>query len=120
MKAFWIGPLRPVPPIVTDIHRIEMTTQTPFIPPSTGSTVDVSIILGGRTSVPCAWLFRDTIPGHDILDVPCYNFLIEHNKSGKKILYDLGLMKAWKEKQPPASEYPFLDACRSPVEDRRR
>jgi hypothetical protein len=55
---------------------------------------------------------KDTIPGHDILDIPCYSFLIEHKKSGKKILYDLGLMKEWKEKQPPASEYPFLDAYR--------
>ncbi|KAI7977869.1 hypothetical protein EIK77_009409 [Talaromyces pinophilus] len=48
---------------------------------------------------------KDTIPGHDILDIPCYSFLIEHKKSGKKILYDLGLMKEWKEKQPPATTF---------------
>lgn len=80
---------------------------SPSIPPYTGSTVDVSIILGGRTSVPCVYLFKNTIPGHDTLDIPCFSFLIENKKSGKKILYDLGIMKAWKEKQPPASEYLF-------------
>jgi hypothetical protein len=73
------------------------------IPISTGSTVDVSIIHGGRTTVPTAYVVKKQIPGHELLDMPCYSFLIENKQNGKKILFDLGLMKAWKEKLPPIS-----------------
>ncbi|EED20087.1 conserved hypothetical protein [Talaromyces stipitatus ATCC 10500] len=66
-----------------------MTSSTPFVPPYTGSTVDVSVILADGTGVPCAWMFKNAIPGHNILDVPCFSFLIENKRSGKKILYDL-------------------------------
>jgi hypothetical protein len=59
---------------------------------------------GGRTTVPTAYVFQDQIPGHDSLDIPGFSFLIENENLGKKMLYDLGIMKAWKEKQPPASE----------------
>ena len=56
-------------------------------------------------TVPIAYVFKRQIPGHDVLDCPCYSFLIENDTLGKKSLYDLGIMKAWKEKQPPSSEY---------------
>jgi hypothetical protein len=75
-----------------------------FLPQSKGSTVDVSIIHGGRTTVPTLYVFQNKIPGHDVLDIPCYSFLVENKKQGKKVLFDLGIMKAWKEKQPPESE----------------
>jgi hypothetical protein len=39
-----------------------------------------------------------------MLDIPCYSFLVENKKLGKKVLYDLGIMKAWKEKLPPSRE----------------
>jgi len=44
------------------------------------------------------------IPGHDWWDFPCYSFLVENESLGKKVLFDLGLMKDWREKMPPASE----------------
>jgi hypothetical protein len=75
------------------------------LPTSKGSTVRVSLIHAGRTTVPTAFLVQKQIPGHDLIDIPCYSFLIENKQLGKKVLYDLGIMKAWKEKQPPASEY---------------
>ncbi|OKL55377.1 hypothetical protein UA08_09384 [Talaromyces atroroseus] len=79
-----------------------MASETPLIPPNTGSTVEVSIIHGGRTSAPTAWMVKSPVPGHELMHIPCYSFLIEHKTQGKKILYDLGFMKAWKEKTPPA------------------
>ncbi|OKL57597.1 hypothetical protein UA08_06949 [Talaromyces atroroseus] len=72
------------------------------LPIPTGSTVDVSIIDGGRITMPTAYVLSNQLPGHDVLEMPCYSFLIENKKSGKKVLFDLGLMKAWREKEPPA------------------
>ncbi|KAH8698401.1 hypothetical protein BGW36DRAFT_460325 [Talaromyces proteolyticus] len=73
-----------------------------FLPLSKEQSVEVSIIHGGRTTVPTKYVVQTPIPGHDLLDIPCYSFLIENKSQNKRILYDLGLMKAWKEKQPPA------------------
>ena len=39
------------------------------------------------------------------MDIPASSFLIENEAAGKKVLYDLGFMKAWKEKLPPLSEF---------------
>ena len=39
------------------------------------------------------------------MDLPAYSFLVENETAGKKVLYDLGFMKAWKEKLPPLSEF---------------
>jgi hypothetical protein len=78
------------------------------LPPFQGSTVEVSIIHAGRTSMPAAHLFQNHIDGHDILDIHCYSFLVENKRFNKKILYDLGIMKAWKEKLPPSSELLLL------------
>jgi len=39
------------------------------------------------------------------MDIPASSFLIESEAAGKKVLYDLGFMKAWKEKLPPLSEF---------------
>ncbi|GKZ89072.1 hypothetical protein AnigIFM59636_010787 [Aspergillus niger] len=67
-----------------------------------GSTVDVSIIHAGQTSVPTAYGFKTPILGHDTLNMPCYSFLIENRNNNEKVLFDLGLRKDWKEKLPPA------------------
>jgi len=39
------------------------------------------------------------------MDIPASSFLIENEAAGKKVLYDLGFMKAWKEKLPPLGEF---------------
>jgi len=39
------------------------------------------------------------------MEIPAYSFLVENETAGKKVLYDLGFMKAWKEKLPPLSEF---------------
>ena len=50
-------------------------------------------------------MVQPPIAGHDIMDIPIYSFLIENEAAGKKMLYDLGIMKAGEEMQPPHSEF---------------
>jgi hypothetical protein len=82
-----------------------MSSPALTLPASKGSIVHVSLLQAGRTTIPTAYLMPRPIPGHDLFDFPCYSFLIENEKLQKKVLYDLGLMKAWKEKLPPVSGY---------------
>ncbi|KAH9032902.1 beta-lactamase-like protein [Lactarius pseudohatsudake] len=70
------------------------------LPAYRGSTVGVSALFVGNVSIPTSLIVQKPMPGHDTLDWPLYSFLIENEKAGKKVLFDLGLMKAWKEKQP--------------------
>jgi len=50
--------------------------------------------------MPTSLVLQTPMPGHDTLDLPVYSFLIENEKAGKKVLFDLGLMKAWRERAP--------------------
>ncbi|KAI9436214.1 beta-lactamase-like protein [Lactarius indigo] len=70
------------------------------LPAYRDSTVRVSALYVGNVSMPTSFAIQKPISGHDTLDWPLYSFLIENEKAGKKVLFDLGLMKAWKEKQP--------------------
>ena len=38
------------------------------------------------------------------MNISLYSFLVENEVAGKKVLFDLGFMKAWKEKLPPLGE----------------
>ncbi|KAL3452560.1 metallo-beta-lactamase superfamily protein [Aspergillus insuetus] len=72
------------------------------LPVPTGSTVDVSVILAGLVTYPASMVIKEPLPGNEILPgTPCYSFLIENKALNKKILFDLGLVKAWKTKLPP-------------------
>ena len=90
---------------------ISLQVMSPLILPEfKGSTVDVSIIHAGQITVPAVHILQSPIPGHDLLDIPCYSFLIENNRS-QKVLFDLGLRKDWREKLPPTSKqgyYPWV------------
>jgi hypothetical protein len=82
-----------------------LTSSSVQLPASKGFTVRVSILLAGRIVAPAAMIVQPPIAGHDIMDITIYSFLIESEAAGKKMLYDLGIMKAWEEKQPPHSEF---------------
>jgi len=69
------------------------------------STIRVAILITGLIVAPAAMLVQPPIAGHDVMDVPVYSFPIENEAAGKKILYDLGIMKAWEAKQPPHGEF---------------
>lgn len=70
------------------------------LPAFKGSTVRVSIMDAGHLVGPSAIVARSPRPGHDTVDIPTYSFLVENEKVGKKVLFELGIMKAWKEKLP--------------------
>ncbi|CAG8199884.1 unnamed protein product [Penicillium nalgiovense] len=76
--------------------------SSPVIPKSTGSTVDVSVILAGLVTYPASMAIKEPLPGNEMLsETPCYSFLIENKGKGKRLLFDLGLDKAWMGKLPP-------------------
>lgn len=81
------------------------TNSSVQLPAYKGFTVRVSILLAGRAVVPTTMMIQSPIAGHDVMDMPASSFLIENEAAGKKVLYDLGFMKAWKEKLPPLSEF---------------
>ncbi|KAL4932778.1 uncharacterized protein BDV17DRAFT_253733 [Aspergillus undulatus] len=73
----------------------------PIFPKHAGSTVDVSVIPGGKITLSRSFLIKEPVPGHEMINgAPCYSFLVENKAKGKKLLFDLGLPKAWKEKLP--------------------
>ncbi|KAG8741967.1 hypothetical protein FRC10_002233 [Ceratobasidium sp. 414] len=71
------------------------------IPPS-DTTVKVSVIdtTSRIKGLPTSLFFAPLIPGNDIMKAPAYGFLIEHEPSGKKLLFDLGVSKNWKNGPP--------------------
>lgn len=74
------------------------------LPAYQGSTVKVSLMDGGIMGLPLEFLVQQPIRGHNMWDFPCHSFLVENVTLGKKVLFDLGLMKAWEEKLPPSRE----------------
>jgi hypothetical protein len=55
--------------------------------------------------MPTALMIQPPISGHDVLELPIYSFIVENPNTGERVLFDLGLSKAWKEKQPPHGEF---------------
>ena len=74
-----------------------------LLPTSNDSTVTISLLHCGSMIIDTKILFHNSIPGHNTAAVPFFSFLIENNNVEKKVLFDLGLMKGWKEKLPPRS-----------------
>lgn len=72
------------------------------LPAFKGSTVRVSVLNVGSLVMPSSAFVQPHILGHEIMDMPIYCFLIENERVGKKVLFDLGIMKNWKEKLPPS------------------
>ncbi|KAF8257830.1 beta-lactamase-like protein [Lactarius quietus] len=80
------------------------TTSPLSLPTFKGSTVRVSVMDAGHLIAPPTILVQSPRPGHDTLDIPTYSFLVENEKAGKKVLFELGIMKAWEEKLPASSK----------------
>ncbi|KAI0265701.1 metallo-beta-lactamase superfamily protein [Gloeopeniophorella convolvens] len=71
------------------------------LPAVQGTTIRVSILNAGRIVIPKKIVVQPPMPGHDILDVPAYSFLIENDRVGQKLLFDLGVMKTLYDKSSP-------------------
>jgi hypothetical protein len=50
--------------------------------------------------MPVGTMFHPVIKGHSKLASPSYSFLIENEKHGGKVLFDLGTQKRWREQAP--------------------
>lgn len=65
--------------------------------PASESVVNVHII--NSTSrikgMPFSVFMTPSYKGLDYLDAPAFSFLIEHQSSGRKLLFDLGVRKDW-------------------------
>jgi glyoxylase-like metal-dependent hydrolase (beta-lactamase superfamily II) len=79
-----------------------MLLPIPDLPTSQGHTVKVSIINGGLSHLPAAFLVDPTIKGHEEIQLSNYSFLIESTHYDRKILFDLAFMKDLDERMPPA------------------
>ena len=71
--------------------------------PDSKSVVNVHII--NTTSrvkdIPYSVFMTPSYKGLNTLDAPAFSFLIEHQSSGRKLLFDLGIRKDW-ENLPPS------------------
>ncbi|KAG9126837.1 hypothetical protein FRC07_001738, partial [Ceratobasidium sp. 392] len=74
--------------------------------PSSDVTVKVSVIdtTTRVKGLPTSLFFVPLIGGNDKIDCPAYGFLIEHEPSGKKLIFDLGVPKNWRNGPPVISK----------------
>jgi hypothetical protein len=69
--------------------------------PVSSTTVTVSVIdTTARLHMAVGTMFNPSIKGHTKLASPSYSFLVEHDRLGSKILFDLGVQKNWQEQAP--------------------
>ena len=69
--------------------------------PSSDSTCKIFIIdTTCRVKVPVPIMMMPYIAGHDLLDCPSHSFLIENVALGRRVLFDLGVRKDWRNLAP--------------------
>ena len=70
--------------------------------PDSKSVVNIRIVdtTSRIKNMPSSIFVTPPYKGFDYLDCPAFSFLIEHQTSGRKLLFDLGVMKPW-ENLPP-------------------
>ncbi|KAI0265667.1 hypothetical protein BC834DRAFT_970028 [Gloeopeniophorella convolvens] len=84
----------------TSLYKVISSAPSLAPPAFQGTTVCVSILNAARIIIPANLLVQPHIPGHDVIDAPAYSFLIENDRTGQKILFDLGIVKAFATKSP--------------------
>lgn len=74
-----------------------MAASTDVIIPESTSTVDIHIIdsTSWIKGIPTSFFMEPEIKGHDIVAAGAFSFLIEHQSTGTKLLFDLGVRKDW-------------------------
>jgi glyoxylase-like metal-dependent hydrolase (beta-lactamase superfamily II) len=73
--------------------------------PASDSVCRLSII-DTTCNIVCTTLrtVEPKIPGHEWINLPTYSFYIKHEKSGREILFDLGMRKDWQNSVPHIRE----------------
>ena len=76
--------------------------------PDGHTAVRVSVIdTGARISGPLAMFMEPSLLEHqqENLSAPAYVFLVEHEQSGRRILFDLGIRKLYEDFPPVVRNY---------------
>lgn len=75
--------------------------------PESHNAVNVHIIdsTARLRDLPTKDFFEPDFVGFDTLDIPSYSFLIEHPPSSRRVLFDLGLRKDWRNLAPEVVGY---------------
>lgn len=72
--------------------------------PDSSTTVDVKMFnvltQSPNTFIPAVDFVFPVIPGRQNLEINMYAFLIEHSKTGKRAMFDLGLRKDFNNSSP--------------------
>ncbi|QRW07224.1 metallo-beta-lactamase superfamily domain-containing protein [Ceratobasidium sp. AG-Ba] len=84
-------------------QSVEPARLPPWNIPTSNSIVRVSVIdtTTRVKGLPTSLFFVPVIGSYEIVECPAFGFLIEHEPSGKKLLFDLGVPKNWRN-GPPA------------------
>ena len=88
-------------------HSASHKAVTPILDiPHSNSTVDVSIIniTSYVRNIPVPVFLQSPYKGFDKTAIPVYSSLISHPPSGRKVLFDLGIRKEWKNLAPSGVE----------------
>ena len=74
--------------------------------PDSEFTVDVYIIdtTSYMRKLPFSMFMEPHIKGLDYLNSPAFSFLVDHPSNGRKVLFDLGVRKDWKNLAPTIAD----------------
>lgn len=80
----------------------ESVAPPPLNIPASDQVVNLRVIdtAARVTGLPTAYFLDPRINGCDEFSGPSYSFLVEHEPSGTKVLFDLGISKSWESGAP--------------------
>jgi len=91
------------------MSETQLSAETAQLPqleiPTFSNTVMVRIIdTTTRLHMPVGTMFEPPMKGHTTLASPSYSFLIENERLGSKVLFDLGVQRNWQDQAPSVVE----------------
>ncbi|KAJ7037869.1 beta-lactamase-like protein [Mycena alexandri] len=84
-----------------------MASPTIRIPPSTATVSVTAFDISEEPSaicIPAPAFYTPVLPGHEILHLPIFAFLIEHTATGRRVMFDLGPRKDLENAAPAVVE----------------
>ena len=93
------------PQTFDNMSSLTLSPQSTAVPkfeiPASSNIVTIRVIdTTTRLHMSVGTMFDPPVKGHVKLASPSYLFLIEHERLGSKILFDLGVQKQWQDQAP--------------------
>jgi glyoxylase-like metal-dependent hydrolase (beta-lactamase superfamily II) len=80
------------------VEAADMATFPPIVIPPSTSTVTLSVLNTTElTNLPASQCMEPVYDGMQNYNAPSYSFLIGHETSGSKLIFDLGVAKSWRK-----------------------